>query len=71
MTRKKTDLIAIIKKAMEADGMSVEQLAAASGVGRDALYRWLAGKQDLRTNNLQKLLNALRLSLLPSQQQQQ
>jgi len=56
-------IINAIQAAMAKKQWSAERLAKESGVGRNAIYRFLAGKQDMRAANLDKVFKALGLDL--------
>jgi transcriptional regulator with XRE-family HTH domain len=68
MARKKPEesgLVDQIRQALTADGKSLTELEALTGVDRGSLSRFLRGKRDLSGSVLDRICRALRLRLTP------
>lgn len=60
MTTISTDFRREIREAMQAQGLTQQALADASGVSRTTISRYLSGSIDLRSANVARLLDATR-----------
>lgn len=55
----------LIKKAMQAQGLSASALAVKAGVRIASFTEYLAGRKEIRSDNLEKIISVLGLSLQP------
>lgn len=61
-----TDLRATIAAAREAQGVSINELAAAAGCTREALSRYLNGRADMGVSKVEAVLARLGLEVRPT-----
>jgi transcriptional regulator with XRE-family HTH domain len=61
------DLVAIIKNAVLASGLSLNELAHRSGVSSAQLSRFMTGKRTLTLESASKLFSCLGLKVVPDQ----
>lgn len=55
----------VVNATLESNGMTAYQLVQAAGVPSSTVYRWLAGEGETSTDNIDKILAALRLEVRP------
>jgi transcriptional regulator with XRE-family HTH domain len=60
----RADLVAVIKEAIAASGLSLMELARRSGVSQPQLSRFMAGTRTLTLESGEKLLKALGLRVV-------
>ena len=58
------DMAETIRKAFERSGMTRNQLSVRSGVGYNAVFKFVAGKQDLTLRSASKICEVLGLKLV-------
>jgi transcriptional regulator with XRE-family HTH domain len=53
-----------VRQAMQSQGLSADQLARRTGIGRDSIYRYLAGTQRLPSDKLEVLVAELGIRVI-------